>query len=187
MKKQIYVYLILSLLPLNLCAQSEIAGEIGINRLKELYVVNMSRQASRMSVADIYTIGNNWHTVASKLSISAAECKNQASGNWCYYKPQGLDAAFTDYLGDYNFSHLNITDRSFSLEVDGVKVKPGDSISSLSSLFSEAYQKRSKIPGADSEGYQVLLHLKDTELSISFVYDSNNQKISSIEIHHSLF
>ena len=189
MKKQILILLITTTLSLNLYGQSDIAGEININTLKNLYIVNNTSisLSSKISIADIYTIGNDWQTISSRLSINSADCKNQVSGNWCYYKEKGLELAFTDYLGDYSFAYLNINQRGFGMEVNGTLIKQGDSVSILSSIFPNAYQKRRRVPGRNSPGHQVLLYLKDTDLSIAFIYDSLVTKIKSIEVHNSLF
>lgn len=188
MKKRILI-LLLTTFSLNLYGQSDVAGEIKMERLKNLYIVNNTRLSlsSKMSIADIYTIGNDWQTVSSRLSINSADCKSQDSGNWCYYKEKGLELAFTDYLGDYSFAYLNINQRGFGMEVNGTLIKPGDSVSILSSIFPNAYQKRSRVPGRNSPGHQVLLYLKDTDLSIAFIYNSLVTKIKSIEVYHSLF
>lgn len=189
MKKQILILLLTTTFSLNLYGQSDIAGQIKMDRLKNIYIVNNTSLSlsSKMSIADIYTIGNDWQTVSSRLSINSADCKNQISGNWCYYKEKGLELAFTDYLGDYSFAYLNINQIGFGMEVNGTLIKPGDSVSILSSIFPNAYQKRSKVPGRNSPCHQVLLYLKDTDLSIAFIYDTLVTKIKSIEVHHSLF
>jgi hypothetical protein len=80
---------------------------------------------------------------------------------------------------------LTITNANFAFKIKGQSIKVGDDISKLASVHPDAYSKRQRIRPQDAE-YQVLLHLEQVELSISFLYDANTNVITEIMIHQSL-
>jgi hypothetical protein len=80
---------------------------------------------------------------------------------------------------------LTITNANFAFEIKGHTIKVGDDISKLASVHPDAYSKRQRIRPQGVE-YQVLMHLEQVNLSISFSFDPQSNLITEIMIHQSL-
>jgi hypothetical protein len=113
------------------------------------------------------------------LGIGIPQCSKGDAGNDCYIRKSGIEIYYNDGLGDFMMGRLTITNANYAFKIKGQVIKVGDDISKLAAVYPDAYRKKHKVPSKQNE-YQVLLHLEQVEVGISFEYDPQTNKITKI-------
>ncbi|KYG71598.1 hypothetical protein EV198_2147 [Roseivirga ehrenbergii] len=133
-----------------------------------------------ISLDELLNIDENWSELKNKLGQPSTEkCEDQFVEQVCNFTYAGATVKYTDLLGDFYLSKASFTKSSFVFRIKGVDVKVGDSISKLSNIFPNEYQK-----GLSSN--RLLFHVADMDISLSFNFNPSTNKISEILIFQAL-
>lgn len=161
-------------------------GTLSIEDYRIIEITN-TQNDKKMMLLDIerQPINGGWTQLNTGLGLPAPQCSENSAGNNCFVRSSGIEIYYSDRLGDFLMGELTITNANFAFEIKGHTIKVGDDISKLASVHPDAYSKRQRIRPQGVE-YQVLMHLEQVNLSISFSFDPQSNLITEIMIHQSL-
>lgn len=133
-----------------------------------------------ISLDELLNIDGNWTELKNKLGQPNSEkCEDQIVERVCNFNYAGAEIRYTDLLDDFYLSKATFTKSNFVFRIKGVDIKTGDSIEKLSNIFPNEYKK-----GLGSN--RVLFHIADAEVSLSFNFEPNTNKITEIIVFQNL-
>ena len=109
-------------------------------------------------------------------------CTSSGGVSDCKFNYQGVELLYTDYHQDFQLASAIFTTADHGITYKGVEIKVGDSIDKIESLFKSAYATRGERVVGTETTYEAIVLFKDTQVSLSFVYNSQDSEIMRIEI-----
>ena len=162
-------------------------GILSLEDYATIKIIN-DQYSQSMSLTDIdkQPINGNWSQL-NLLGVGLPACStNEYTGTECYIRKPGIEIYYSNQLGGFMMGKLTITNINFGFKIKGQLIKIGDDVSKLLSVHSDAYSKRQKVRSRTIDDHQVLLHLAETGVAISFRYDPQTNCITMIRVSQSI-
>ena len=128
-----------------------------------------------ITMEDLFQENISWTFFKSKMGTPTSEPSVNHEGEYTlkhFYYP-GAHFNYNNYLGQYDFNEAVITSSNYVFTYDGLQIKVGNALSTVSSKFPQAYNERSN--------GRVLIHHKVADIVMRIYYNGNNV-ITKIEL-----
>ena len=121
--------------------------------------------------------GMNWSLISSNFGKPIKQYDTFVESNRKHFEYSGAELIYDDGLGGFYFLVAIVTSPNYVFTYDGLQIKVGNNISTLSAKFPLKYNKR-------SEGEMYISHIV-ADIWMAIYYDSNNV-ITKIKLEQNL-
>ena len=128
-----------------------------------------------ITMEDLFQENVSWTFFKSKMGTPTSEPSVNHEGEYTlkHFYYTGAHFNFNNYLGQYDFNEAVITSSNYVFTYDGLQIKVGNALSTVSSRFPQAYANRK-----DGEMY---IHHALGGIVMTLYYD-NNGMITKVEL-----
>ena len=127
-----------------------------------------------ITMEDLFQKDISWAFFKSKMGTPTSEREEVGDENtYKIFDYSGAHFNYSNYLGPFYFREALITSPSYVFTYDGLQIKIGNALSTVSSKFPQAYNERSN--------GRVLIHHKVADIVMRIYYNGNNV-ITKIEL-----
>lgn len=163
------------------CTHAQQIATINYNDFKSITL------NGQITLDGLISVAGNWPSLKNQLGQPIDEdCdeRNPVLGfePSCRFTYPDLVINYTDVGNGVELANATLTGSNAYLKYKGTKIRVGDSINKLQSLFPEAYSKRGSITDEGVTRYFVRLNVNGSTTYLTFQYNDSSNEIVKISL-----